>query len=509
MDETNKIRKAYRNGDSINALAKRFSRSWTTIKKIVETSRGDLENRGKRPTREGKVITPEVIAEIDRYLEEEEQCKVWKKQRYTASTIFKDLRAKEVYKGSQRRLQEAVSQQRRERLQERPKGYLPLQFPLGSSLQFDHGEVDCVIGDARARFYLFVATVPGGVLRYCQLFPVKRSEAWGEFHERSYHFFGGIFPVSVYDNDCVLVKEVIGSDRLQTDFSYAMEEHYEIESRFCNPAAGNEKGAVENGVGYCRRNYLAGCPSFSNWAEVNAYLDRSCRDSIEQGVHYKTKKPLREIYEDLSSKLQLCLPSHKWRRWNNKVLVDSYQLAHVDTCGYSLPERFVGSRVRIGVSIFDIEIFCDEELVAKHSRLFGQSIDSLDLDHYLDQLHRKPGALWDCKAVQQHKFQPELLTVWKRLQDRNTPADANRKFIEILYLGRRYGTRPLVSASGIALMREVVEPDAVENILISLNTESRPPHDKEALEERLSHLDIDTWSCNIAQYDDLTIGENI
>ncbi len=380
---------------------------------------------------------------------------------------------------------------------------------MGSSVQFDHGEAECVIGDRRGRFYLFVASVPGEALRYCQLFPVKSSEAWGEFHERAYHFFGGIFPVSVYDNDCVLVKDIIGSDRVQTDFSYAMEEHYEMESRFCNPAAGNEKGAVENGVGYCRRNYLAGCPGFSSWIEVNSYLDKSCRDAIETGVHYKRKKPLREIYEDLSSKVSQCLPTHKWRRWNNKVLVDSYQLAHIDTCGYSLPERFVGSSVRIGVSILEVEIFCDEELIARHPRLFGQSMDSLNLDHYLDQLRRKPGALWDCKAVRQHKFQPELLEVWKRLQDRNPPADANRKFIAVLHLGRRYGISSLVSASGIALMREVVEPDALENILISLASESRPPYDNEALDERLAHLDIDTWPCNIVQYADLAVGENV
>ena len=76
----------------------------------------------------------------------------------------------------------------------------------------------------------------------------------------------------VYDNDSVLIKGVNGENHTQTEFSLHLEEHYGFESHFCNLASGNEKGAVENGVGYCRRNYLPGCSSFADFTEINSYL---------------------------------------------------------------------------------------------------------------------------------------------------------------------------------------------------------------------------------------------
>ena len=70
---------------------------------------------------------------------------------------------------------------------------------------------------------------------------MKAGEAWGDFHERSFRFFGGVFANLIYDNDSVLVKHVLGSEHHQTDFSHALEEHYGFQSRFCNVGAGNEK----------------------------------------------------------------------------------------------------------------------------------------------------------------------------------------------------------------------------------------------------------------------------
>ena len=103
MDEINKIRKAYfTHGESKNAIAKRFKRSWETIDRIVSTEREALENRGRRPGKESTVITPEVIQSIHAYLDEEIERKVRRKQRYTARKIYNLLKEQGIYKGSER-----------------------------------------------------------------------------------------------------------------------------------------------------------------------------------------------------------------------------------------------------------------------------------------------------------------------------------------------------------------------------------------------------------------------
>ena len=153
--------------------------------------------------------------------------------------------------------------------------YLPLSFEAGETIQIDHGEADCVIGNERITGYLFVGSLPGLTIRYCQMYPVKAQQAWGTFHEKTFSYFGGIFSEATYDNDCVLIKEVLGTEHKQTDFSLFWEHHYGFSSNFCNRGAGNEKGSVENAVGFCRRNYLAALPKFLNWTELNDHLEKN------------------------------------------------------------------------------------------------------------------------------------------------------------------------------------------------------------------------------------------
>ena len=467
MNEINKIRKAFfSEGESINKISTNLHRSWATVKNVTCTSRKDLKSRGKRPNRKKTVTSEEVIQAVEEILHEEIEMCVKKKQRFTAKQIFARLKKNGVYHGSLRTMQATVKDLRRKTQLSKINSFLPLEFPLGSALQVDHGEVDCVIGEGRVKAYLFVASVPGKVLRFCQMYPTKASEAWGEFHEKAFRFFGGVTSNVIYDNDSVLVKKVMGRERKQTDFSLSLEEHYGFKSRFCNVAAGNEKGAVENAVGYNRRNYLAGCPNFENWDEGNKHLEAACREDIAQGKHYRTKERLAEIFEDLQNCLNPLGPVKSWFKQLTSH-VDSYQLITVDNHRYSVPERYVGAYLEVYQSVFQIEIAKENEVIAIHSRAYHQE-DSLDLDHYLDQLSHKPSALSDCKVVQQSHFEPVLKDIWEGLAARYSQKEANLRFIKILLLRRKYGQKLLLKGVGLALKHRTYEKEAIESMIKQL-----------------------------------------
>ena len=188
MDEFNKTESFFQKGLSINEIARKFKRSWETVDVIVKTSRDELEERGDRAGRASKVATEIVENAILAFFEEEVQLRGKKKQRYTARKIFNELKIKGLYNRSGRTMQSLVKRLRRQHAYPKQESYLPLEFELGSALQIDHGEVDCIIAGERAIRYLFVASIPGEVLGSCQLFPVKSGEAWGEFHERVFRF---------------------------------------------------------------------------------------------------------------------------------------------------------------------------------------------------------------------------------------------------------------------------------------------------------------------------------
>lgn len=464
MDEINKIRKCFfTHGLTRAAIAKKYNRSWDTVNRLVNMKRDELENRGKRPSRSRQVMTEEVIEAIKSYLDKEEEKCVKKKQKYTGLQIFRELTEKKIYNGSRRRMHEVVRAQRQERGQASKTTFLPLEFPAGSALQVDHGEADVEIDGVRVKGYLFVASVPGQVLRYCQIFPTKASEAWGEFHERAFNFFGGIFPRVVYDNDTVLVKRIIGKKRKQTSFSLSLEEHYGFESHFCNVAAGNEKGAVENGVGYCRRRFLAGYPTFESWEGANDLLASCCKKDIENGLRYKTHEKLAELFHKTQEKLHPLTFKKKWCRWTH-CRVDQCQLITIDHHQYSVPERFVGCSMRVAVTIGEIEVFDGEDQIAIHKRQYGKK-DALQIDHYLDQLLKKPAAFSYAKVVKQNNFHPKLQEMWSRLSEKYGNKEANRQFVSILLLRRQWTQEDLLIGVEKALEWGSVDYAAVDHII--------------------------------------------
>lgn len=488
MDEINKIRKAYfTNGETKHAIAKKFNRSWNTIDTIVNTDREELSARGKRPGRQATVATKDVKDEIRKVLQDEARLKVKKKQRRKAAFFYKELTRRGLYKGGERRMREIVREIRQELNSPQQTSYLPLSFDVGVFVQIDHGEVECLIAGERLQVYIFVASLPGHCLRYCRLYPVKAGEAWGDFHERTFRFFGGVFAHAIYDNDSVLVKRVLGSEHHQTDFSYALEEHYGFQSRFCTVGAGNEKGAVENAVGFCRRNYLPGLPSFSGWSEANEFLEDSCRQDIANGAHYRTAEPLNDAFVQAQAKLLPLLPSRTWVKWEQRT-VNSQQLITYDDHRYSVPERYVGSTARVGIGVFTLRIYHEQECVAEHERQYRTGDDSLFLEHYLPQLQKKPGAFWDCAAVKAHAFEPELRQLWQRLSVRFDTREANAEFIQTLLLRRQYGTDKLLTAIGLALEYGAVESAGIVTVLRQLDAESIPSYPSNWLAQRYPTL---------------------
>ena len=496
MDEVNKIRKAVLSkGESRNFVAKKFNRSWDTINRIVSIPREDLKLRGQRQKRGGKVVTAELRSRIEFELSQERRLGVRKKQMWKARTLFNKLKEEGLYQGSERRFQEIFREIRLSLDTQSVKSYLPLDFDLGEALQIDHGEADIILGGHRITVYMFVATVPGHQFRFAQSYPLKSQEAWGDFHNEAFDFFGGVFPKCIYDNDSVLIKEVLGHDRKQTDFSLALQEHFDFEAIFCNAAAGWEKGSVENAVGYMRRNYLAGLPEFGSFADLNHHLKTCSVKDLEKSLHYEKWSRLVEVLG----------PNPEKKDWEktDSLYVNSYQLVTYDKHEYSVPERFVGQYLEARVSILAFKLFCQGEFVASHRRCFLNNEHSLTLDHYLDPLLNKPSGLAHCRAVKTHSFSTEAQQLWCRLKNKYDSRNANREFIKALLLGRKSTTDQWQIAVGLAISYGSIESDAIANILHQVQNPT-PIATTEWLSQRMPHLSSYGIKFDMSAYADLS-----
>jgi transposase len=466
MNIVNKIRKEFRSGKKIDPIAKKYNCSWATVNTIINSTEDELAMRGHR-TRPKVILNEAVEKRLVQLLDEEDSKNVHLKQRYKSPAIYKILKSEKIFNGSPRYLRQILKKIKDQRKTSNQKTYLELSFTSGEYLQIDHGEADVVINHHRITGYLFVAAVPGKVLRFCQFFPTKSQEAWGEFHERSFKFFNGIFKYCIYDNDSVLK---VAKTKAKTMFMDSLESHYGFEGIFCSKAAGWEKGAVENAVGYCRSNFMPGLPSYTSIEMLNNSLKyESHQDSYKE--HYIEKVPKNIFLIEIRSRLLPMTSEKVWGKWS-EVKINSMQLFRYDKYQYSIPEKFVGSTLKTFVTVNKITLYDGHDLVYSHDRLFWGEKDALVLDHYLDQISRKPNAYRFSKVVQETNLTPDLETIREILFSRLGESNGAREFIQVLLLKRVTTADNFATAIQFAISYGGVTSNAVSSFIKQLELES-------------------------------------
>jgi len=142
-------------------------------------------------------------------------------------------------------------------------------------MQLDPGE-SCTL-------QLFVMRSMGSGGAFHRAYTNGTQQAFLEGHEHAFDYFGGVFHTLRYDNLSSAVKKILrGRQREETERVIAFRSHWGFRSEYCTPARGNEKGGVENELGWYRRNFLVPVPEAGNLAGLNALLLERCRSSMRR-----------------------------------------------------------------------------------------------------------------------------------------------------------------------------------------------------------------------------------
>jgi hypothetical protein len=116
-----------------------------------------------------------------------------------------------------------------------------------------------------------------------------------------------------------------------------------------------------------------------------------------------------------------------------------------------------------------VELWHEGRCVARHERCYGRQQQVLDLDHYLDVLQRKPGALAGSRPLEQQRraglWPQSFDQLWQSLMDRHGKQTGTKEMIEMLKLGRQHGHRRLRQAIEKALASGCADPAAVRHLL--------------------------------------------
>lgn len=468
----------FKEGRSIREIAKILGHSRNTISKYLYC---DVFTEPKYSVVEAKkspVLDP-VKPIIDQWLVEDEQMPV--KQRHSGVRIYQRLVEEYGFTGGSSTVRDYVKIKKATP----PKVFIPLEFELGSNAQCDWGQALAIIGGQSVTVHLFCMILSASGAPFVQAFSNERQEAFLEGHRQAFEYFGGIPQTVTYDNLKSAVKKVlIGHNRVEQDSFVALRTHYLFDSIFCNPAKGNEKGLVEGFVGFARRNFFVPIPEFNSLSELNQYLKDKCLQYVAQASK-KGGKSVAELFALEQGKLRGLPRNHFPCCRYLDTEVNSYSQIAFDNNRYSVPTQYAYQKVQIQAYVDYIEIYKDSSLIVSHKRSYGQGQEISLLDHYLDDLLRKPRAVMHARPLN------DLAPAYQQLRQKISQQQVvgNQEFVKILKLHRSYPSELVDNAVELALTYEVYHFEGVRNLLLQLLTpETKHPLLKLEAQPQLSKV---------------------
>lgn len=183
-----------------------------------------------------------------------------------------------------------------------PIQYLELDWRAGA-MQVDFGEAVATIGGGDVKVHCLVATFPHSNMRYVAAMPGENAECVCEGLTQIFDHIGMAPRVLVLDNATGAGHRVAWNKVAVVRVFAMFCDHYRLETRFCNPYSGNEKGSVENAVGFLRRNLMVPKPNAESHRQLTRHLLSRC-DTIADADHYRSGRPIRELFDEDRGELQ-------------------------------------------------------------------------------------------------------------------------------------------------------------------------------------------------------------
>ncbi|MEV4580494.1 IS21 family transposase [Nonomuraea jabiensis] len=397
-----------------------------------------------------------------------------RKQRHTAKRVFDRLVAEHGMNNvSYGRIRDYIKRRKPEILIEEGRGppavFVAQTHRPGEEAEVDFGDVYIMLGGVRTLCYLFVFRLSFSGKAIHRVFLSQAQEAFFEGHVHAFQRLGGVPRGKVrYDNLSSAVAQVLGFTRarVETDRWAAFRSWAGLEVFYCRPGidGAHEKGGVEGEVGRFRRNRLVPVPVVATLAELNAQIDLWDEEDEQRrigerartvGEYFAIEKPfLQPLPDDHFETGRLFSPR-----------VDRYSQITVRMNRYSVPVRLIGRQVRVLLHACELVVYDGRTEVARHERLGSRGQVRLDLDHYLEGLLRKPGALPGATALEQAratgKFTPVHEAWWEAARRAHGDTAGTRALIEVLLLHRHMTHEQVVAGIAAALRAGALTADAV------------------------------------------------
>lgn len=437
MELFERIRRDHREeGLSVRCLARRHRVHRRTVRQALASA---LPPPRARPTRTAPMMGP-WIPLVREWLSADRDAP--RKQRHTARRVWQRLVDEydaPVAEPSVRRVVRTIRAELDDRTGEVT---IVARHAPGDEAEVDFGQATIILAGEPLVVHLFHLRLSASAKGVTLAFLGEDQAALLEGHVLAFERIGGVPARIRYDNLTAAVARVLaGRDRVETDRFTALRSHYGFESFFCEPGARgtHEKGGVEGEVGRFRRRHLVPVPRVASMDGLDALLVEADRADERRHVAGR-RETVAGAFEQERPHLRP-LPGEPFEAsLPLRARVDRKARICIRRRWYSVPARLVGRRLDVRFGARTVEVLHEGTLVACHERSHLRGSQTLLLDHYLEVLVRKPGALPGSLTLAQAReagmFTQAHERFWKRARRRLGDATGTRALIEVLLLHR-------------------------------------------------------------------------
>lgn len=454
MDQYERIRNLYAiEGLSQRQIARMLGISRHTVARYCTGE--NLPGVRKPCNRQPNVVTPEIIAFIEQCFREDAELGR-SKQRHTAHRIYTRLYEEKGFTGAESTIRRAV-REFKEKIPARAS--VPLHFAPAEAAQVDWGQATVFIAGQKVTSHMLCMRLCNSAAPFVITYPNEREEAFLDGQRRAFEFFGGVPGDLIYDNLKTAVKEGWGKNAREQDKLKVFAAHYAYTARFCNPGKGNEKGLVEDLVGFCRRNFLVPAPHFNSWEELNSYLAKQCQQYIDKHQIRGREQSVKEAFlQEKSVLTRLPITPYDAAR-AKEARVDHFATVVYETNHYSVPVNSVGKMVSLRITPFNIDIYYRGNKIASHSRSYEKQKTYYQMEHYLPLIKERPRAVFNARPVKAAGLPCQIEAYARKL------ADAEKGMVRLLTLVIEHGIDNVTDAINRAENNEHYSVDLVQYYL--------------------------------------------
>lgn len=463
VDQYEFIRTSYRvYGKKIKEIARETGHSKNTIKKIL---RGEYKGYKERDNQPFPVLEP-YLEIIDGWLESDKENP--KKQRHTAVRVYNRLKTEHGFKGAETTVRRYVREAKLRLGLNGQQAFIPSDPEAGIEAEVDWGRCQAIIGGKAITLKFFCMRSKFSGKHFVRCYPCERQQALFDGHIRAFSFFGGVFPILIYDNLSTAVQKIyMGKKRDLQESFHKFRAYYNFTPVFCNRGQGHEKGGVEGLVGYARRNYMVPIPKSDTLEQLNEQLLAACMAYGDNRIDGR-EHTVKELYEQEKRHLIALpdLPFSNLQTVSGKI--NKYATVVIDKNRYSTPTRYVNCKADVVLHVDRVEIFYANKKIASHDRMFSNNQWSLDPDHYLELIQQRPQAFYSARPIRQWRSSwpdclERLLELFAKKQGETKGV---KDFISVLMLYKEHDAKSIEVAIEKALDANTGSSDAVKHLLI-------------------------------------------